>query len=257
MISTVLRLRRDRVPLPCPGFDRLALRRLGRVSSHAAMLRFPGGPPCLVRRVVRPVVSGGRETVGETWVFGYGSLVSPVSLATTIGRVVDPSEVAVATLAGYGRRWNYGAKHVRAAWTLDDIAVADGVMIALGLESSASESCNGVLVRVTDDDLTRLDRRERDYDRTDVTDLVSVDEPAAGVATATPQGSRFVTYVPRASAVERYETARDERRAAIRQPYWDLVRDAFDVLGGSHPARYGTTPAPDVPIVDMTWSVES
>jgi len=192
----------------------------------------------------------------ETWVFGYGSLESPASLATTIGRVVDPSEVAVATLSGFGRRWNYGAKHVRAQWTHDDVAVADGVMVALGLESSQAESCNGVLVRVTVDDLHRLDRRERDYDRTDVTDQVTMSDPVAGIATASPTGARFVTYIPRSSAVERYELARDARRAAIRRSYWDLVHHAFDVLGGDHLERYATTPTPDVPVVEMTWSVD-
>lgn len=193
----------------------------------------------------------------ETWVFGYGSLVSPASLATTIGRVVDPPDVAVATLSGFGRRWNYGAKHVRAEWTHEGVAVSDGVMVALGLESSPAESCNGVLVRVTEDDLRRLDRRERDYDRTDVTERVTVTEPVAGIATASPTGVRFVTYVPRRSAVDRYEIARDVGRAAIRQSYWDLVREAFTVLGGDHAARYADTPAPDVPIVEMTWSVET
>lgn len=193
----------------------------------------------------------------ETWVFGYGSLVSPASLATTIGRVVDPPDVAVATLSGFGRRWNYGAKHVRAEWTHEGVAVSDGVMVALGLESSPAESCNGVLVRVTEDDLRRLDRRERDYDRTDVTERVTVTEPVAGIATASPTGVRFVTYVPRRSAVDRYEIARDVGRAAIRQSYWDLVREAFTVLGGDHAARYAATPAPDVPIVEMTWSVET
>jgi dephospho-CoA kinase len=193
----------------------------------------------------------------ETWVFGYGSLVSPVSLATTIGRVVDPVDVAVATLAGFGRRWNYGAKHVRAQWTHDGVDVSDGVMVALGLEASPAETCNGVLVRVTEDDLVRLDRRERDYDRTDVTDQITVGDPVTGIATASPKGARFVTYVPRSSAVERYLAARDAQRAAIRQSYWDLVRDAFDELGGDHAVRYATTLAPDVPVVEMTWSVDA
>ncbi len=42
----------------------------------------------------------------HAWVFGYGSLVSPASMATTIGRSVAPADVAVAHLDGYGRRWN-------------------------------------------------------------------------------------------------------------------------------------------------------
>ncbi len=179
------------------------------------------------------------------WVFGYGSLVSPTSLAATIGRPVAEHDVAVAHLDGYGRRWNYGAKHVRGAWTHEGRVVTDGIMVALGLVSSP-ESCNGVIVRVTTDELALLDRRERDYDRTDVSDLVSCDVVPGGT---------IVTYVPRASAVERYETARDEHRAAVRRPYWELVSDAFEALGAQHAALYALTPAPDVPVVDMTVSM--
>ena len=85
----------------------------------------------------------------DTWVFGYGSLVSPSSLATTIGRVVEPADVAVAELTGFGRRWNYGAAGVRGSWADGENTVDDGVMVALGLVP-ADEACNGVAVRVTD-----------------------------------------------------------------------------------------------------------
>lgn len=196
-------------------------------------------------------------TAASSWVFGYGSLVSPASMARTIGRVVDPSEVAVALLDGYGRRWNYGAGQVQCTWTEGARTIDNGVMVALGLESSSNESVNGVAVLVDNDDLSGLDRRERNYDRTDITDLIRFDAPVPGVATAVPTGLRVVTYVPRQSAVERYLAARDEGRAAIRQDYWDLVDDAFATLGDDHLARYRSTPTPDVPVVDMTWSLIS
>jgi dephospho-CoA kinase len=64
-----------------------------------------------------------------------------------------------------------------------------------------------------------------------------------------------LTYVPRQSAVERYEEARNTGRAGIRRSYWELVERAFHDLGGDHGARYLTTPAPDVPVVDMTLSM--
>jgi cation transport regulator ChaC len=181
---------------------------------------------------------------GGIWVFGYGSLVSPESLATTIGRLVGPSDIAVVDLVGYGRRWNYGAEHVRGAWTHGGVDVTDGIVVALGLVVAAEESTNGVAFRATDDEIARLDRREADYDRTDVTELIRGQIPG---------GDTVVTYVPRRSAIDRYERARDEGRAAIRQPYWDLVRDAFDALGPDHARKYATTPAPDVPVVDMSF----
>ena len=57
----------------------------------------------------------------------------------------------------------------------------------------ADETCNGLVVRVDADELARLDWRERDYERTDVTDRI--DLPAGVVA------SRVYTYLPRPSAI--------------------------------------------------------
>ena len=183
--------------------------------------------------------------MNRTWVFGYGSLVSPVSMASTIGRRVEEHEVVVTHLTGFGRRWNYGSMHLRGDWHHDGVTVRQGLVVSLGLVVAAEEECNGVAVRVSDDELAKLDWRERDYERTDVTDLVNS-------AATTFAGDRVVTSVPRQSAIERYEVARDQRRAAIRRSYWDLVSDAFAALGGDHPERYAATPAPDVPVADIS-----
>lgn len=178
------------------------------------------------------------------WVFGYGSLVSPASLARTIGRTVDPThDVLVAHLDGFGRRWNYGSIHLRGDWRHGDVEVRRGVVVSLGLEVADAETCNGVIVRVTAEELAALDWRERDYERTDVTDRIAVEGVASGP---------IVTYVPRPSAVERYEAARDAGRAGIRRSYWELVREAFTGLGEHHLGHYEQTPAPDVPVVDIT-----
>ena len=91
----------------------------------------------------------------DTWVFGYGSLVSPASLASTIGRQVAPDDVAAAHLHGYGRRWNYGSLHLRGDWHHDGIDVDQGVVISLGLVDADGEHCNGVAVRVTAEELAR------------------------------------------------------------------------------------------------------
>jgi cation transport regulator ChaC len=179
-----------------------------------------------------------------TWVFGYGSLVSSESMARTIGRVVEPHEGWLAAhLHGFGRRWNYGSKRQRADWHAPHGFVESGVVVCLGIEAAAGERCNGVVVRVSDEELAALDRRESDYERTDVSDLVAIERGAVD--------GRVVTYVPRPSAIERYLTARLERRAAVRRSYVDLVRDAFHRLGEHHLDEYTrATPDPDVPIVD-------
>ena len=185
----------------------------------------------------------------DTWVFGYGSLVSPTSLASTIGRHVAPADIIAAHLHGYGRRWNYGSLHLRGDWRHNDVEVHQGVVISLGLVPAEGEHCNGVAVRVTEEELAQLDWRERDYERTDVTERIEAE------AEATLVGLPIVTYVPRSSAVERYEAARDDRRAAIRRSYWDLVSQAFADLGENHSMTYAATPAPDVPVLEMTSSL--
>lgn len=184
-----------------------------------------------------------------TWVFGYGSLVSPHSVARTIERYVEgPGERLITHLHEYGRRWNYGSMHLRGNWTAEGRSVQNGLVVSLGLAAAADEVCNGVSILVTADELAALDRRERDYEMTDVTGQVTVERDGFS--------GRVVTFVPRPSAVERYESARNERRAAVETRYWNLVHDAFDDLGTVHRALFDETPDPDIPVADveLVWS---
>lgn len=180
----------------------------------------------------------------NTWVFGYGSLVSAASTAETIGRVVDTEiEYGAATLVDFGRRWNYGSLRQRATWQGPHGRVEGGIVVSLGIEAAAGERTNGSVVRVDAVELERLDRRESDYDRVEVTSLITS-------ASVLPSDAVVMTYVPRSSAIERYVRSRDERRAAVRRGYVDLVRQAFADLGPAELDRYeATTPEPDVPVV--------
>lgn len=179
----------------------------------------------------------------SVWVFGYGSLVSPSSVAETIGRTVEVDDGFVAaTLEGYGRRWNYGSLRQRANWDGPNGRVEGGVVVSLGIAVSAHERTNGTVVRVDEDELRRLDVRESDYDRVEVTAAID-----AGVL---PRTATVVTYVPRPSAIERYEASRRAGRAAVRQGYVDLVIEAFGALGGTALAEYrASTPEPEVPVL--------
>jgi len=182
--------------------------------------------------------------VSRTWVFGYGSLVAPSSVARTIDRIIDhPHERVVTHLHGYGRRWNYGSQLLRGNWSAGGITVSNGVVVSLGLEISTDESCNGVSILVDGAELAALGARESDYELTDITDRVTVD--------ADRFAGQVVTFVPRPGSVERYERARDEQRAAVRAEYVELVHAAFDELGREHRRLFDRTPDPDVPVADI------
>ena len=178
------------------------------------------------------------------WVFGYGSLVDPSSFGATIGRELQPGiDFFEAELVGFGRRWNYGVLHASATGPGPGGTTIDYTLVALGVVRAEDESVNGVVGGVEADELALLDRRERHYDRVDVTDRTTVHR--AGEVC----GPVFV-YVPRREAIEQYERARDAGHAAIEQRYWDLIDHAFAAFSPEARARYhSTTPAPDVPVM--------
>jgi len=177
-------------------------------------------------------------------VFGYGSLVDPESFADTLGRSLQPGlDLFEAELAGFGRRWNYGVMHSTGRAVGLDGGSTDYTLVALGIVEAERETVNGVIGWVTDEELVGLDRRERHYDRVEVTRQVSVG--GAGHV-----DGPIVVYVPRAEAVAHYESARDRGVAAIERRYWELVDAAFASLGEDAHVRYrATTPAPEVPIL--------
>ena len=185
-----------------------------------------------------------------TWIFGYGSLVSPASLASTIGRTVSVgSGMHIAELADYRRAWNYGSEVLRGDWVDEAGAqTIGGLVVSLGIVAAPGDSINGVVFAVDDDELADLDWRERAYDRIDITDRITLIGQSASVRLDDP----VAVYLPRQAAIARYEQHRDNGTAGIRRSYWDIVDAAFTDLGAHHAEWYRRTPAPDVPVVDIT-----
>lgn len=185
----------------------------------------------------------------HVWVFGYGSLVSPSSLGGTLGRApLRGVDFLAAECAGWERRWNYGYPLDPTRYRGSEIDRIDTV-VALGVVPVVGASMNGVIARVSADELSRLDARERNYDKVDVTDAVTI----LDVVTSPPDIDRVVTYVPSEVPLSRYREARDRGRAGIEIRYWTLVEGAFDALAPGHGDRYrASTPAPDVPVVDVS-----
>jgi hypothetical protein len=168
------------------------------------------------------------------FVFGYGSLAADLA----DGHVTD--------LHGYRRVWGVAMdnsldlrdyKHYR----LRSDGSRPSVFVAfLDVVADAGATTRGVCVPVAEDELPAIDRRERNYDRVDVTDAV----PAA-------RGTVWA-YVGTSAGRMRLRRARQAGRAVVSRDYLDRTRAAFAALGAIALAEFERTAALDgLPVWEM------
>jgi Gamma-glutamyl cyclotransferase, AIG2-like len=175
----------------------------------------------------------------EQHVFGYGSLSSYGVAAEQAQRTCR--------LLEHRRTWNVamdntldlpGYKH----YLSDDGATRPAVFVTfLNVVSAPGTAVNGVLLPVDDERLRALDRRERNYERVDIAELL--DEPPAG---------RVWCYVGSAAARERFEIGLARGTAIVDGRYRDAVREGFARLGADALAEFdASTGAPCCEVVPL------
>lgn len=176
-------------------------------------------------------------------VFGYGSLVA-------LSTPDDPA--APALLHGHRRGWTTAMDntHVISGYKryLDpetgdppDVCVAFLDVFTDG-DADAGGPVNGVCRPVDADALAALDRRERNYDRVDVSALVD------GVP------GRVWTYRGSASGRARRDGALREGRLVVARAYVELVEAAFAAAGPDALHAYrATTDPPPCPARDLVF----
>lgn len=178
--------------------------------------------------------------------FVYGSLVSPESLAATIGEVPTAEQgPAPALLRDHVREWSVGSdcrSHPERVLIDEDGAPFTGTLAVLGLRVAAGSACTGAVYDLAESALERLRCRERNYRLVDVTEHVTA---LALGGSARP----VVTFLPRADAVERLRTARSSGTAVVRTAYAEGVAAAFRRLGPGQEENYArTTVAHGLPV---------
>ncbi len=170
-------------------------------------------------------------------VFGYGSLLRR-------GPGMSPDAAIACRLHGFRRAWNVamdnlltvpGYKHYVDSRTGERPLVH---VTFLNLRPHAGAHVNGVVHPVDRGALAHLDRRERNYQRHEVTGLLGRD-----------LGAPVWAYFGRREARVRYEAARRDGTAVVSQPYHDGVRAGFADLDPAMLAEFDrTTDAPAVPL---------
>lgn len=183
------------------------------------------------------------------FVFGYGSLTARARLAPT--RELKESGF-VADVAGLRRIWGVAMDNRRdlpgykyytdSAGRRPDVFVAYlDLVSAAPAPSEPAPKVNGLCLPVDDATLEVLDRRERNYERTDVSDRVD-----AG-------GARVWAYIGMAAARERLHAGRRAGTAVIDAGYVRTVEAGFAVLGDDELRAVRASLAPgDLPVVELT-----
>jgi cation transport regulator ChaC len=163
--------------------------------------------------------------------FGYGSLLSPASASTTLRRQLAIADFRCASIVGYRRTWTAAA----------NVQVATGSgyeskrALFLDLSPSNDSICNGALIEITDDELTQLDIRERQYERV----VVQAHLPTSSV-------SAFTYMVP---------TATKSTNGIVLARYLALVREGLT----NYPSDFrhcfwSSTDTPPGPLIDGSYT---
>jgi len=174
-------------------------------------------------------------------VFAYGSLVSPASVALTLGRTVEPGRLA--RLGGWRRRWSQARDNRATEKAFAPPEGGEPFPWCLGLnverdrEAGEDSAPNGALVEVSEAELERLGVREIRYDRVEVTG-------DAVLADGTPPGpERIFTF----TAKPRHHFPVPPEGAVIMRTYLAAVEAAFDALGAGELELFRATTGP-VPV---------
>lgn len=191
------------------------------------------------------------EQVEDVWIFGFGSLVDPDEFVRYVGyQPAMEVEWAPARLNGHGRAWNVGMNNMIARpddkfYVTADNRRYDGIVVTLGVVANRDCAVNGVVFRVERRALQRLDRRERRYDRVDVSGSIATS------AQLRP-GSTVYTYIPTSEALAVGLEGIKSGTGAVSRSYYDRVERAFAQLGEGQLAQYrATTPEPTVAITEL------
>jgi hypothetical protein len=169
-------------------------------------------------------------------VFGYGSLASDLL-----------ADVEVARLHGYRRVFGVAADNSEEIagykrYRLAGDSVYPNVYVAfLDIVEDSDTAVNGVLAPVDPGALADLDRRERNYDRIEVT--AAIDNPPAG---------RVWAYRGSPDGRDRLRAGVAAGTAVVQRGYLDHVHAGFRRLGDAeHDHFVATTDLDSLPLADL------
>lgn len=99
------------------------------------------------------------------YIFGYGSLINPFSASMTLGRSLSKNDIICIEIKNHIRIWDIV---VNVLLNQSNILIPMNALF-LDIRESVGKITNGVLIKVKKKDLEKMDIREKQYERIDVT----------------------------------------------------------------------------------------
>jgi hypothetical protein len=178
---------------------------------------------------------GANEASGDH-VFGYGSLARDLLAEVTVTRLRGYRRGFAVAADNSERIAGYKRYRLPADGSFPDVYVA-----FLDIVEDPATTINGVLAPIGAGALADLDRRERNYDRIDVT--AAIDSPPAG---------RVWAYRGSPAGRARLQAGVAAGTAVVQHSYLDHVRDGFRRLGDPQYDDFlATSTLDDLPLLDL------
>jgi len=133
---------------------------VGIVTVSQARLASGDGPPTFFTR--RNVLKD-----HKIYVFGYGSLMNPGSIQKTVSREVPRETLITAVLHDYVRKWDL----VELIRFVDDRSDSVVPAVFLDVVKQSGREVNGILLALSEEELRKMDEREKNYNRVNVSSL--------------------------------------------------------------------------------------
>jgi hypothetical protein len=158
---------------------------------------------------------------GEVYIFSYASLLSTRQISSVLGREVRKGDLKMAKLRNHRLEWSAFCPALSKCE--GDIDFDPNYIASANVHPAQGESANGVLFRIKRDELERLDAREQNYCRVNVTELV---DETDGIPVYT------YSFIPR-GPIEKFS-----EQAFIRKDYVDLLDHSLQEFGESFRTEY-------------------
>lgn len=197
-------------------------------------------------RAPLPTKRSSAKPAAHSLVFGYGSLVNRDNLKKYFASLgIDVRQAKAVDLHGFRRNWSVAMDNRDTIpgykYYVDEASGErpDAYVCFLNISAASGTTTNGLAFEVPPDILPELDKRERNYDRIDVSPFIS----------GAPDGYTVWAYVANKAGEKRYLQGQAEQKLLIDAHYKDDVEKAFQSFGESEYQRFLTsTDFPPVPV---------